>query len=127
MTKKIAGNLGVVLIFSAFLVFCACSLPASPQPGQILVSWTAEASETEGEVPWESDYPASLLPGEKINVNTATAADLERLPSIGEGRAAAIIGYRESQGDFTEIEQLTNISGIGDGILTQIQDYITLE
>jgi competence ComEA-like helix-hairpin-helix protein len=48
-----------------------------------------------------------------IGINTATAADFERLNGIGKVLAARIVAYREEHGPFTSLEELTNVSGIG--------------
>ena len=70
--------------------------------------------------------PDSLLEGEVIDLNTASAADLTRLPGIGEKRAQAIVDYRESSGPFQSVEELTEVKGIGEGILAQVYDYVTV-
>ena len=74
----------------------------------------------------EDGYPDSLLEGEVIDLNTASAADLTRLPGIGEKRAQAIVDYRESSGPFQSVEELTEVKGIGEGILAQVYDYVTV-
>ena len=74
----------------------------------------------------EDGYPDSLLEGEVIDLNTASAADLTRLPGIGEKRAQAIVDYRESSGPFQSVEELTEGKGIGEGILAQVYDYVTV-
>lgn len=74
----------------------------------------------------EDGYPDSLLEGEDIDLNTASAADLTRLPGIGEKRAQAIVDYRESSGPFQSVEELTEVKGIGEGILAQVYDYVTV-
>ncbi len=60
----------------------------------------------------------------KLNVNTATAEELESLPGIGASRAAAIVEYRNTHGPFQRVEDLVEVSGIGDGILGSIRDLI---
>ena len=65
----------------------------------------------------EDGYPDSLLEGEVIDLNTASVADLTRLPGIGEKRAQAIVDYRE---------ELTEVKGIGEGILAQVYNYVTV-
>ncbi len=62
----------------------------------------------------------------KININTASIEELMTLPGIGEAKALAIIAYRQENGDFSNIEQLKDISGIKDGVYTKIKDYIVV-
>ena len=71
----------------------------------------------------EEERPDSLLPGEKINLNTADELELQRLPGIGEKRAADIIAYREANGPFESVEELDEVPGIGQGILEGLRDY----
>lgn len=61
-----------------------------------------------------------------LNLNTCTAAELMTIDGIGEARASAIIAYREYLGGYTDVEQLKNISGIGDGIFAKIEPYVTV-
>lgn len=61
-----------------------------------------------------------------ININTATSEELQALPGIGEAKAAAIISYREDNGSFSSIEDITNVSGIGESTFENIKDYITV-
>ena len=74
----------------------------------------------------EDGYPDSLLEGEVIDLNTASVADLTRRPGSGEKRAQAIVDYRESSGPFQSVEELTEVKGIGEGILAQVYDYVTV-
>lgn len=69
----------------------------------------------------------SLLPGRKININTALAGDLQLLPGIGEVTAERIIEYRELKGQFRKAEDLKKVKGIGDKKFEQLQQYITTE
>lgn len=64
--------------------------------------------------------------GGLININTATQEELESLPSIGEVRAQAIIIYREEHGGFRTIDELKEVSGIGDKIFADISPHITV-
>ena len=75
----------------------------------------------------EDGYPDSLLEGEVIDLNTASVADLTRLPGIGEKRAQAIVDYRTEHGPFQSAEQLLEVSGIGEATLEGLLDYITLD
>lgn len=62
----------------------------------------------------------------KISLNTATIEQLMTLPGIGEAKAKAIIAYRDEQGGFKSIEELTKVTGIGESILAKIKDSITI-
>ncbi|MBP3577185.1 MAG: helix-hairpin-helix domain-containing protein [Lachnospiraceae bacterium] len=62
-----------------------------------------------------------------LNLNTATAAQLMELPGIGEAKAAAILAYRAKIGQFTDIEEIKNVSGIGDAMFEKIKDKITVK
>ena len=60
-----------------------------------------------------------------ININTASASELsENLPRIGETIAERIVEYREVNGNFKSIEEIMNVSGIGDKIFENIKDKI---
>jgi competence protein ComEA len=60
----------------------------------------------------------------KININTATSAELQTISGIGESKAQKIIDYRNANGNFKSIDELTNVSGIGDKTLESIRDKI---
>lgn len=62
----------------------------------------------------------------KINLNTATKEELMTLPGIGEKRAEDIIADREANGPFRIPEDLTRVSGIGEGILEGLIDLVTV-
>ena len=63
---------------------------------------------------------------EKINLNTATSEELQTLSGIGQTRAQDIVAYRTTYGDFQQIEDIQDISGIGPVIFAKIAPYITV-
>ena len=63
-------------------------------------------------------------PAGKIDVNSADADRLETLPGIGPARARAIIEHRQANGPFASVDALTEVRGIGEGILDSIRDLI---
>lgn len=81
--------------------------------------------------PKEETAPANAAPvagsAGKVNINTATAAELETLPGIGEKRAADIVADREANGPFRIPEDLTRVSGIGEGTLAGLLDDIVVK
>ena len=61
-----------------------------------------------------------------VNINTATKEELMTLSSIGEAKAEKIIEYRNLNGSFKTIEDIKNVSGIGDKLYDAIKAYITI-
>jgi competence protein ComEA len=70
---------------------------------------------------------ATKNPPSKINVNTASLADLDALPGIGPAIAQRIVDYRTQNGDFKKIEDLKKVRGISDAFIEQIKDLVTLQ
>lgn len=62
----------------------------------------------------------------KISINTSTLEELQTLPGIGKTKAESIIKYREQNGKFSKIEDILNVSGIGESIFEKIKDNITI-
>ena len=60
----------------------------------------------------------------RIDINTATVAELMTLPGIGSSKANAIIDYRETNGAFSRIEDLMKVPGIKEGIFQQMKEHI---
>jgi comEA protein len=63
---------------------------------------------------------------QKIDINRAEAWLLEALPGIGPSKAQAIIDYRQQNGGFAHITEITRVEGIGPAIYDQIKDLITV-
>jgi len=61
-----------------------------------------------------------------VNINTATAAELETLPRIGPTTAQHILEYREAEGTFETIEDIQNVSGIGSATFDGLENLITV-
>ncbi|HFH9947582.1 TPA: helix-hairpin-helix domain-containing protein [Streptococcus suis] len=74
---------------------------------------------------------SAMSPEEKstslVNLNTATEADLQTISGIGAKRAADIIAYREANGGFKSVDDLNNVSGIGDKTMESIRPYVTVD
>jgi competence protein ComEA len=67
--------------------------------------------------------PAVTTP---VNLNTATAADLQALPGVGAATARLIIEHREKNGGFKKIEELMNIKGIGEKSFLKLKPMVTV-
>ena len=91
---------------------------------QIYVSRIGEAPPAQVEA--EESGGASGSNSSKINLNSATAAELTRLPGVGEVTAEAIVSHRDTVGSFTSVEQLLDISGIGPAKFEKLQDLVAV-
>ncbi|TQF73432.1 ComEA family DNA-binding protein [Rhodococcus spelaei] len=69
---------------------------------------------------------AAPAAGGKVNLNTATAEQLDALPGVGPVTAAAILAWRQTNGRFTDVEQLGEVDGIGPGRLQKLRDLVTV-
>ncbi len=61
-----------------------------------------------------------------VNINTASAAELQLLPGVGKSRAGAIVKLRQERGGFKRVEDLTLVGGIGDAMLDSMRPHVTL-
>ncbi len=117
--------LGIALILLAgvilYNVFTTDKM-ASPADVPVSVSSTTSVSTV---APTEAT--TVLAPSSaKVNINTASAEELMSLTGIGPTKAQAIVDYRTNFGNFTSIDQLTSVSGIGEKTLAKIRDDITV-
>ena len=62
----------------------------------------------------------------KVNINTADSSQLQTLNGVGPATAQKIIDYRQSNGTFSNIEDIKNVSGIGDKTFEKLKDHITI-
>jgi len=78
-----------------------------------------------GGMAWAAGTSPTMDPGHRLNVNTASAEELVRLPGIGPALAQAIIKYR-AQEPFAKPEDLRKVKGIGDKLYERIKDQVTV-
>jgi len=82
---------------------------------------------TSAQTPHAAAQPsAKKAPAAIVNLNTASAADLQTLPGIGAKTAARILDYRQKNGPFKKIEELMNIRGVGEKNFLKLKNQITV-
>jgi len=74
-----------------------------------------------------TSYTNSSNSSNKININKASQTELETIPGIGPSTALKIINYRKENGKFFKIDDIKNVSGIGDSKFNNIKNYITVK
>ncbi len=74
----------------------------------------------------ETGAASSGAPGAKVNLNTATQAQLEELPGIGPTYAQAILAERQRRGGFTSVNDLRSVRGIGDKRFAELAPLVTV-
>lgn len=95
-----------------------------PKKGEeVKINSEANSEQTEASAPTSSSSNKTS----KININKATQAELETIPGIGPSTALKIINYREENGKFTSIEEIKNVSGIGDAKYENMKEYISVK
>lgn len=87
----------------------------------------ASASEEEELIEEDPSGPQEVLVEKSVNLNTATLEELDRLPGVGPAIAQRIIDYREQNSGFYDIEELMDVSGIGEKTFAKLEPYITVE
>lgn len=121
------------LLSTIFVITCVCLVLLSNfsrVSDQIYVKEVTSA--TAGEEPLLNQNSTSSAltqtapTSAPININIATADELMTLPGIGEAIAARIIEYREQNGNFDDIAEIKEVSGIGDSKFEAIENLITV-
>ena len=99
------------------------ALPAETAEGGADVSGGSGGSGGKSGVPSSGGTSGA---GGKININTATATQLEELPGIGPATATKIIDFREKNGPFASIDALEEVPGIGPAKVEALRDVATV-
>ena len=93
--------------------------------GILLAAVVASAPGVSAQEKTEKPKPAASA-STPINLNTATAAQLETLPGIGARTAQLIVEHRQKNGNFKKVEELMNIKGIGEKSFLKIKPMVTV-
>lgn len=102
MNRTLSGLMVLcAILFTPAVVYAQADAVATPQPGM-------------------------SAQGMQLDLNAATVEELQRLPGIGVSKAKAIVEYRERVGGFLEVEQLTEVKGIGSKMLAKIRNQVAV-
>ena len=102
------------------------------QPSVVAEQVSGAAESAQAKIPEQSEKEIAAPAGSprdsdgRININSATKSELMDLPGIGSVLAERITDYRKSKGLFTKIEDIRNVSGIGEKRFEAIKDKITV-
>ena len=113
-------NQGVWLLLIVMIIFASILI------GFFLGRNTGRAEIQISKLPQPTAASGTTQQTDKININTADVETLQKLPGIGPALAQRIVDFRETNGPFQTVTQLTSVSGIGVEKLNQILDYITV-
>lgn len=121
-----------LLVMSGILIYVSLSTPGVYKESEttaIQISSSTEAAvnsaKSAGSASKSSDNSATGV-SYPINLNTATVEELVSIDGLGESRASAIIEYRDYLGGYTSVEQIKEISGIGDATYAKLAPYLTV-
>jgi len=114
----------VSLLLALAFIAAAALLGLTPKPEGVYTARSASAEEVLTGA--DSEAASELMLGEKVNINTADAETLCLLPGIDEKISARIIAFREENGDFSCIEDIVKVSGIGEKKLEKLWNLITV-
>jgi competence protein ComEA len=130
LTVYVSGSVatpGVYTLKEGSRVDDAVNAAGGSLPGADLSNVNLAGALTDGQ---KIDIPGAAEPSHvtigRVNINTATADELDNLPGIGPTTAAAIVDYRLQHGLFQVIQDIQKVPGVGPATFAEIQDYINV-
>ena len=105
-------------------VVAARSVPGGPPPPEAVLDEAKPVAPAAR--PTTADPGSAGAPGAKVDLNRATAAELEELPGVGPVLAQRILDWRTEHGRFASVDELGEVSGIGEKIFAQLQPKVTV-
>ena len=119
-----AGILAYVSLSSPGVYKEVETLPQTAASQSLAVDEKAKSSISQEKT--TAEFKAKTNVTYPLNINTATIDELVTISGLGESRASAIIEYREYLGGYTSVEQIKEISGIGESTYAKLAPYLTV-
>lgn len=100
---------------------------------QMVIYIPTEGEELTDVPPLANDVPQTAAESDgnlgpsKVNINTADREELKKLHGIGDSKAESILSYREEYGSFQSIEEIKNVSGIGEATYEKLKEFIVVK
>ncbi len=114
--------LAAVLVMSGLLLIKQKEVPTTFTESSASISSSSPVEKSEASSSQQVSNDKSAL----ININRAPLEELDTLPGVGPATAQKIIDYRKENGDFTSIEEIMDVSGIGEAKYAQLKDKISI-
>ena len=124
---RVGINLAQKLKDEQKIIVSAVAKPGTPHPARPFTN--ANSSTPSDPSSFEKSATKTSRkqpPAAPININSATESELASLPGIGPSMAKRIVDYRTAKGDFAQLEDLRKVKGMGEKLLSKIQEWITL-
>ncbi len=121
LSKRVKDEM-VIYIYTSNELKKYESAPQECKCDDVVITSCEGSSIITSEIPTTSSSEQNSI----ININTASLEELMKLSGVGEAKAKAIIEYREKNGKFNTIEDIKNVSGIGEAAYQKIKDNITV-
>lgn len=131
-----AAAISAVIVLGAYMaqpiqlyqvVVQATAAPAQPAAVTPAAGPVSSGGEEEELTEPDPEGPQEVLVEKSVNINTASLEELDKLPGVGPSIAQRIIDYREENSGFYDIQELMDVSGIGEKTFQKLEPYITAE
>ena len=126
LSRKLTLILSVSLVL-LFVLFLGVSLAAKAgRSGMEVVTERKASPEAMVRGGQENEKPYPVMPGDRIDINTADSSELLRLPGIGPVLADAVVAWRAENGPFEDPSDLMKVPGIGAEVFAGLSEYIII-
>ena len=125
LSKKVEDEM-VIIIYTREEILAFQEKKNSSSSSTPIIECPKEPMINDACISEESGANQESVETKKVSINQSDLATLMTLPGIGESKAQAIISYREQNGGFQSLEQLKNVSGIGEAVYAKLEPFILL-